>query len=94
MNLDITPDQLEVFKVLKNMRMKDRICWVYLTCFTMITIVLGLTILGVVPAEFSDKLILGAVESLFLGTVYPMTQHFFPAIVKTIRSTRHKKVKQ
>lgn len=87
--MDLTPDQIDFYERVENIRMKK---WVTITFLVIICVILVVFIvLCFMDGKKTEKYILGAIEGILAYTAGPLAKHFFPAFNRAIKKTSTKK---
>jgi uncharacterized membrane protein len=74
-----TKSQAEVLKILNDMRLKKWVTISILIAFFIVLIVLILMIVGIFKTDWQTKAVVGALDAILGGTMYPLVNHFFPS---------------
>jgi hypothetical protein len=76
----LTPEQVEIYTAIKNMQYKKFVMWVIIVGFFAILATFILEIIGIIKSDWTSKAITGALNGILGGTMYPLVNHFFPAL--------------
>lgn len=74
----ITKAQAEVLVILENMKMKKVVMYCIIVAFFLL-LIFFILLFTCIQSHWSDKVIVGSVDSILAGTMYPLVNHFFPA---------------
>jgi hypothetical protein len=86
--MDNADDKIRVLQAINNMRLK--------TLVTISILVAFFVILAFVcfAKTWEDRAVFGALDGILGGTMYPLTNHFFPAYKEARASERRTKTKK
>lgn len=77
--INISEEQLKVYEGLMNVKMKIRITWFILGGFTAVLVTLIL-LSTCIESNWQTKTILAVFDAILARTMYPLVNHFFPAL--------------
>jgi len=82
MEANLTQEQADVFVILENMRMKVLVTRCVLVAFFVILVFLFL-LFTVIKSTWQEKAILGVIEAILGGTMYPLVNHYLPSLANS-----------
>lgn len=90
MEENITKDQADVIVILENMRMKVLVTKCVLIAFFIIMAFMIL-LFTCIKTSWVEKTVVGVIEAILGGTMYPLVSHYLPSLANTKTGTERAK---